>query len=267
MMLELAFAGWFECRLATDPDPADEPRGVSGTTFALPGEPDLDRIIRFAPGPTNRTPGPPVGVRVTGVTRGGRAVEHQLEGAAVGLAGEPRFEGRNGLLGTPGREVIDPLEIVVAAGDTRLSRRDWLDLDDGRLLEVGVQELARRAARGMERGDAVTAEIEEATGISDFLRHRLDRAAAIDEAAAAAAGADPIRAAGLHRRREALASMARMRVTYAVEIGAHGGVGEIRGSDPGIDLAARWPLHFWMGAWDADALCGFVKGTLGLPER
>ena len=48
-MIALAFDGWAECRLATDPDPSDEPRGVSGWTFAVAGEPDLDRIIRLQP--------------------------------------------------------------------------------------------------------------------------------------------------------------------------------------------------------------------------
>ena len=51
-MLRLRFGGWFQCRLATDPDPADEPRGVSGSIKALPGEPDLDRIIRLQPPPS-----------------------------------------------------------------------------------------------------------------------------------------------------------------------------------------------------------------------
>src|SRR5512133_460655 len=55
-MLSLHFAGWFQCRLATDPDPADEPRGVSGFTFAYPGEPDLDRVIRFARPEAQRAP-------------------------------------------------------------------------------------------------------------------------------------------------------------------------------------------------------------------
>ena len=41
-----SFTGWVQVRLATNPDPTDEPRGVSGYTFALPGEPDLDRVLR-----------------------------------------------------------------------------------------------------------------------------------------------------------------------------------------------------------------------------
>ena len=43
----LHFSGWAQGRIPTDPDPSFEPRGVSGYTFALPGEPDLDRVIYF----------------------------------------------------------------------------------------------------------------------------------------------------------------------------------------------------------------------------
>ena len=46
-MLDIQFEGYFQCRFATDPDPSDERRGVSGPTFAAPGEPDLERTIRF----------------------------------------------------------------------------------------------------------------------------------------------------------------------------------------------------------------------------
>ena len=44
-MIEVRYSGWFQCRLATDPDPYDEPRGVSGYLHAYVGEPDLDRRI------------------------------------------------------------------------------------------------------------------------------------------------------------------------------------------------------------------------------
>ena len=37
--------GWFQCRLATDPDPYDEPRGVSGYVHAYLGEPTLADAI------------------------------------------------------------------------------------------------------------------------------------------------------------------------------------------------------------------------------
>jgi hypothetical protein len=46
-MLRLEFEGFFQLRMATDPDPTDEWRGVSGYTFPLAGEPDLDRTVHF----------------------------------------------------------------------------------------------------------------------------------------------------------------------------------------------------------------------------
>ena len=266
MTLQLEFCGWFECRLATDPDPADEPRGVSGPTFACPGEPDLDRVIRFQPADTNRSPGPRVGVRVTRVTRGGEEVDHPWRGGRVELVGDPRFEGRNGLLGIPGTEPIHPLEVAVSGDRLGLGRRDWLDARDRGLLDASPAAVGRRAGGGIERGRDVAAAIGRATGIDDFLAHRRARAEAID--AALAQARDPVRAAALRRRRAALSSVARMRVSYAIELGARGGTGELDGLPPGpaIDLRAPWPLRFWMGGWDADALCGFVAGTLALPE-
>ena len=49
MNLVLEFEGWCSLRLPTDPDPSDEPRGISGYTFAFAGEPDLDRILNLQP--------------------------------------------------------------------------------------------------------------------------------------------------------------------------------------------------------------------------
>ncbi|MEA2694349.1 MAG: hypothetical protein QOJ16_3736, partial [Acidobacteriota bacterium] len=45
-LLEIQFQGYFLCRLATDPDPTNEPSGVSGYTMALVGEDELDAVIR-----------------------------------------------------------------------------------------------------------------------------------------------------------------------------------------------------------------------------
>ena len=43
------FEGYFMCRLATDPDPNNEPRGRSGYTMALTTEDPLDQVIRLQP--------------------------------------------------------------------------------------------------------------------------------------------------------------------------------------------------------------------------
>ena len=47
MNLVLEFEGWCSLRLPTDPDPSDEPRGISGYTFAFAGEPDFDRVLNL----------------------------------------------------------------------------------------------------------------------------------------------------------------------------------------------------------------------------
>lgn len=45
--LTINFEGYWQCRQATDPDPSDDPRGVSGYTYAVGAESDLDLIIRL----------------------------------------------------------------------------------------------------------------------------------------------------------------------------------------------------------------------------
>jgi len=45
--LTINFEGYWQCRQATDPDPSDDPRGVSGYTFALGYEHDFDGVIRL----------------------------------------------------------------------------------------------------------------------------------------------------------------------------------------------------------------------------
>lgn len=45
--LYVEFQGYFACRIATDPDPTDEPRGMSGYTMALTKEDPLDQVIRL----------------------------------------------------------------------------------------------------------------------------------------------------------------------------------------------------------------------------
>lgn len=48
------FEGYFMCRIATDPDPTDEKRGLSGYTMALVGEDVLDQVIRLQVGETKQ---------------------------------------------------------------------------------------------------------------------------------------------------------------------------------------------------------------------
>lgn len=43
--LEIVFEGFWQCRLATDPDPSNEQRGITGFTYALVGETLLDNVF------------------------------------------------------------------------------------------------------------------------------------------------------------------------------------------------------------------------------
>ncbi|MDF1699465.1 MAG: hypothetical protein P1U56_26670, partial [Saprospiraceae bacterium] len=145
----LFFKGWAQCRLATDPDPDYEPRGVSGYTFALPGEPDMDRIINFQQrkGVVNRSFGPAVGVKVTGgyafkttgkegnvtfeakkeITKG-----HPLFGAKIDLLGDPKFSSHNSILVYNGYGIVNPFRLEVSTKNTKgkkvsVSRQFYID--------------------------------------------------------------------------------------------------------------------------------------------
>lgn len=122
-MIRLHFGGWFQCRLATDPDPHDERRGVSGYVHAYADEPDLDRIIHWQRPSFVRSEAPELGVVVRRVTLDD--VEnsgHPLVGAMVSLLDEPKFEGRNGVIADDGEEPIYPFRLQVTAGATILER-------------------------------------------------------------------------------------------------------------------------------------------------
>src|SRR5258705_282393 len=99
-MHSIHFQGYFQCRLATDPDAFDDPRGRFGWTFAYDGQPDLDRVIRLKDPIAPRSHSPQVGVRVVDV---GGDTAHLLVGADVELLENAKFEGRNGSIAQSGR--------------------------------------------------------------------------------------------------------------------------------------------------------------------
>ena len=137
-MFMLEFAGWFQCRLATDPDAYDDPRGQGGWTFAMPGEPDLDRLIRFQDPVAPRSYGPLPSVTVRRVRVGGTLVPtHALVGAAVRFGEGAMFDGRNGEIATAAQEPIIPFRISVEAAGVRVVGFDPIDLSD-------LAEIARR---------------------------------------------------------------------------------------------------------------------------
>jgi hypothetical protein len=266
--LDVGFGGWFQCRLATDPDPADEPRGVSGWTFAVGDEPDLDRVIRFHDPPVRRSHGPDVSVRIeTIAVDGDEIADHPLRAGRVDLLGEPRFEGRNGVVAEDGEEPIAPVTLELRGDGVSLRRHDPLDPKDAPIEEVDPGVLRRRLAGGVEGDPASVGEVLQAIGVQDPQQHRRLREERLR--AELAATDDPARRAALEKRLRSLRALIPVRLSYRFAIGQFGGVGEVLdqgGSLPGaVDVVAPWSIQFWMGGWDADALCGFTRGTVKIP--
>src|SRR3984885_3318603 len=140
----LEFKGWAQGRIPTDPDPSNDPRGVSGYTFALPGEPDLDRIIYFQQkdGVVRRSHCPAVGVFVSSgyefVTQGqGGEVEfvsktaiaegHPLYKAKVDLLGNATFDSRNSTLIYNGFGIVNPFALSIEGKELSINRRFYAD--------------------------------------------------------------------------------------------------------------------------------------------
>jgi hypothetical protein len=257
-MLTLKFRGWFQCRLPTDPDPSDEPRGVSGFTYAAPGEPDLDRIIRFQPsGATWRVGCPPIGVHVTDVfENGSRIANHALCGGAVELLHNPKFLGQNGIV-APLAEPIVPFHLRIRKNRTSLARPHA----DNEVFPF--RELSGQAT------NYCPGEIGEATGMQDVqavwrerineLHDKYDQSS--DEMERAALQMR------MHLLREGAMGMAWYfwgKVPYFIPLN---GTAELE--DPNHQLTFEpnrpWAVDFWMGGWDTDALSGYLCGFLSIP--
>lgn len=268
-MLRLRFGGWFQCRLATDPDPADEPRGVSGSIKALPGEPDLDRIIRLQTPAFRRSHTPAIGVDVREVRLDGELVRrHPLAGAAVNLLEDPFFKGENGVVAEDGKEPIVPFVLRVATERVVLTRACPDTPGYTEFPYPGLQAFGIVPAPGR---------IADATGVDDFQRHLDERVARLEEDKKNEE--DPTRLENIERRISLLTEVdGRGQRTatrffgatlpYFVPLDGEGSVEDpdgLLGSN--IDLDLPWTAEFWMGGWDPDAMCAFMQGYLSVPTR
>jgi len=276
----LRFEGFVQVRLATDPDPCDEPRGVSGWTHAVAGEPDLDRVLVLQDDSSRRvrrSHGPKVGVAVTKVAvDGADQAGHPLIGSRVSLLDEPRFEGRNWIIETDGREPIDPIHLQISRAGFRLRGKDVIEDEAGTRVafyRATPAQLKRRIPTA-EGGPPAAAELFAALGIPDAdpSAWRRRRRTALEADLADADPADPVAVPALERRiadlREAGVAEStvgvRMRYRHALN-------SEVTVSDPdhllqgSPDTGADWPLEFWVGGWDADAFCMYLRGALVVP--
>jgi hypothetical protein len=268
-MLRLRFGGWFQCRLATDPDPADEPRGVSGSIKALPSEPDLDRIIRLQPPAFRRSHTPQVGVEVREVRLDGELLRrHSLAGASVNLMGDPVFKGENGVVAEDGKEPIVPFVLRVATERVSLTRAcpdapAYTEFPYPGLQAVGIVPAPGRIA--------------DATGIDDFQRHLDERVTKLEEDKEKEQDPTPLENI---RRRIAILTEVDGRgqrtstrffgvtLPYFIPLAGEGSVEDPDGRlAEQINLERPWTAEFWMGGWDPDAMCAFMQGHLSVPTR
>ncbi len=265
-----AFTGWVQVRLATNPDPTDEPRGVSGYTFALPGEPDLDRLLRTRDPVAPRSHGPAIGLRVCRVDVDGVTVPaHPLLGAHVDLLADPCFESVNEVVMEQGEEPLEPFDVLLAQGPLRLRRRDYLDPSrpDATVYDVSRALLQRRRAQ-VTLGTAI---LQEATGGDDPAAFRRRRLAVLE--AELLETTDPTARAALGRRISELKiddpDDHRTTSMLFIESRHYELDGPTTLVDPagwlaGLDTFATFACDLVMGSWDADALSAYAAGTLTL---
>jgi hypothetical protein len=272
-MLVLAFEGYVQIRLATDPDPTDEPRGVSGWTFAVANEPDLDRVLVLQdndPRRVRRSHGPSVGVTVRQVILDNKTVaDHVLNGASVNLLDAPKFEGRNWIIADDGNEPLDPFRIRIKQADTVLEKEDVLTNEQGEVIPLYRAE-PQIWARRRPVGAAPAQEVLDAIGVKNPVQWRLSRKELLQKdlpnaATAAERCAIEKRIRDLDIKGPAIGTVS-YGMHYDFALHGPGGVTDTRNKiGMNIDFAADWPIQFWVGGWDADALCAYMRGKVSLP--
>jgi hypothetical protein len=295
--LDVHFEGYFLCRLTTDPDPTDEPRGVSGYTLALAGEGNLDNWIQLNPSPEYlaqnfREPGPTLvakgdinlGVKVTGTTPGPDVMPQAagLVGLPVNLlpdpqTGLPKFEGRNDIVGSDDNIAfaIDPfiLDISSLDGAVRVHRQDLLPENNAPIWKLPPASYQDRVGTLVQAEDPDAPgplEVIQAIGVYDFYAYFRDRTRWLQERMARTQ--DPDEREKLRTRLNAIdffgdriRSRLGLQCAWSFEIGG-GSVGTVVGLD-GIDREAPWPISFWFGGFDGDLMIGYMRGTLRLPLK
>jgi hypothetical protein len=299
-MLKLLFEGYYQMRMATDPDPPDDPRGLSGYTFALPGEPDFDHKLHFQPdekgayqriyGPPG-APGPQIGVRVVDAMNNG-AHRPELKGALVRFVDAEIVE-RNGVVVRNDLFAIDPLHVRIedpATGKPILERVDLLSGDPNKpdlpIVDATAAQIQRRQLQGGFTDGSW--KVALATGLpspddASLLANRRERQRnlialrnTIDPQR------DPGEYSGLTTRITQLDILKQWwnlsvlpgplpldRRARQLALLADGWNVDMNGpvlaNTIGADEKKLWNLSFWMGGWDGDALCGYIQGQLSIP--
>ena len=294
----LSFRGWAQCRLATDPDPDYEPRGVSGYTFALPGEPDMTQVIYFQDrdGVVQRSFMPEVGVKVSGgyfyktqvnspsdqefLEKVEIGPKHALYGAAVDLLGNPRFDSRNSTIVYNGYGLISPFELQVSNGKSTVSRKFYVDptnptddLDTIDMVDMEPYEMTISL-------DSIASFQNPATGALPGSPNMLFESGVLDPTAYRKKRLqDCEHQLKRIRGREAVAALQKrifelkiddpanrrtqqMATKVLVPYDLNSDDAAVNGESVEIGYNNPWPMEMWLGSWDADSLCFYVVGNV-----
>ena len=301
--LDIHFGGYFMCRLATDPDPTNEERGMSGYTMALATEDRLDQVIRLQAEPDwlLRNARPPlldlhiqVGVQVRSVLFGGVPYEgaRDLLGAKVYLDGKdfplagPTFESRNSTVGSDDTFafVVNPFNLRIQHEErgVKLTATDYIDPSDPdkplwKFSDPSVYQ--RRLPTCTSDPDT---EVMEAVNVFDAYGYFRDRRRYLDKLirdTCAARDACDVRAERdqlnaqvesyksriyqLEHWGDRIISKIQTRVGWQHDIN---GPQHAEGNFGGqIDTDQPWRVAYWFGGWDGDLLLGYMRGTLSVP--
>lgn len=289
--MTLEIGGYVQCRLATDPDPTDERRGVSGYTFALPGEPDLDWTIHTQQGPgviqrlgVERV----VGVQVQGGLCGNEPIAkgHPLHGAPVFLEDNPRFEERNYVVTRQQFGVVAPFKLRIKGDGIEIFRQVYFDPSqvlDTPVIEVPQATLQPFTSTYFKNYPACFALLGSAATPTRYrevrretLEHvkrtcalRPDAMAALDKRIEELRIDDPMD----RRSFQLLAATvfqfpingpASLKLGGASPVWLNGRLdawGKGRGAQQAQEFP-DWPCRLWFGSWDADSLTMWMGATV-----
>ncbi len=301
-LLELQFEGWFMCRLATDPDPTNEERGVSGYTMALVEEAPLDQVIRLQADEkfikkNLRAPaeqmGIRIGVEVKSVQYDGKPYAPGIEalaGAKVSLEGKnppfngPIFDSRNNIVGSDDNMmfVVNPFDLVIRGRGVTLRAVDHLNPADPsqKIWQIEdpntyVRRLPTAFSSSSTQVESILRVFDQFTYFNDRLRYLRQRKAELEAQRKTAKDIQDLetqiqelesRIYQIEFWGDRFFSKMAYQLTYDFRVNGPQVVEDKKRALRGrADTTHPWPVTFWFGGWDGDLLVGYMQGTLGLP--
>jgi hypothetical protein len=210
-------------------------------------------------------------VAVTRVFDGsGQSSASPIIGAEVDLLDEPKFEGRNHIIAEDGFEAIVPFHLKVGKGSFVLQRK-FSDT----FVFPPTQQADWDNLQVLQGGGVVVSPgtIGAQTGIFDLAKVWQQRVNQLQ--IDLQNSGDEIEQAALRSRIRSMSDPRNVRyfgarMLYSIPLGGAAIVNDpdnFLPAAPLTDPGNPWLTDFWCGAWDPDALCGFMLGYLGLPTK